>query len=372
MRGLKKKRAMRYLDITVLEAAKARLREARARYDHLWVAFSGGKDSLTMLELLAEVNAEDGITTPINVMFHDEEVINTSIVRFVEKVAQDPRFNFKWLSIPMNVGFMCMGKYERFVCWDSARVWHRQPPSYAIREVGVDTSDMDEWEIDRAIFRVLEPKGSLGLLLGIRTQESLKRFITLTAKEKDNWISEGTLHGRPFAKVYPIYDWLEDDVFKFFWEKGITYCPVYDGQMWADVNLRVSSSLHAQSWYQLKRMKETEPEYYAQLASVIPALETHLRYGKSLDHWQRIEGYAHTWEGIREWARDHLDPEHVEMVTAYVRIAERMRARRERLAPLGGVAVRRVFWNVLTGAYWGTPLSHDDGVTIQDMEFESA
>lgn len=64
------------LPIDVLEAAKERVRYLFTRYDDIVCSFSGGKDSLVCLELLAMVRDEMNITKKIDVIFYDEELIS--------------------------------------------------------------------------------------------------------------------------------------------------------------------------------------------------------------------------------------------------------------------------------------------------------
>ena len=359
-----KKRAKRYLELDVLTAAKERIRYLRTKFDTLVVAFSGGKDSWALLSLLEAVNAEDGITTPITVAFRDEEVINTTVVEFVKKVAESGRYDFLWFAYPMNVGMNIMGKYMPFVSWDTNRKWHREPPPYAIRSLGVDTAAMDEFQVHNSESAYYNAVGNTCVLMGIRAAESLKRFMGLTSKEKDNWIS-GDGMGSP-ATASPLYDWEEQDIFKWFYDANLDYCPVYNGQMWVNTTLRVSSSLHDRSLEQLVKLKEAEPEYWAQLISVLPELETQVRYSSEIDWWASIRSYPHTWEGLRQYIEENLDPDFKVMANAYVDQAVSLRSRLGR-KPLGGVPMRGIFDDIVRGKYWGGVVTfkepnHDDYV----------
>jgi 3'-phosphoadenosine 5'-phosphosulfate sulfotransferase (PAPS reductase)/FAD synthetase len=38
----------------------------------------------------------------------------------------------------------------------------------------------------------------------------------------------------------PLYDWEENDVFRYFYDRQIRYCPVYDSQLWSGANFLVT------------------------------------------------------------------------------------------------------------------------------------
>jgi predicted phosphoadenosine phosphosulfate sulfurtransferase len=79
--------------------------------------------------------------------------------------------------------------------------------------------DMGIPEFDHCIMRKNEC-----LILGLRTQESLRRYQVCTAKKNDNYIA---YHGG-YSKAYPIYDWSSVDVWKLVQIEGIDYNRTYD------------------------------------------------------------------------------------------------------------------------------------------------
>jgi len=363
-----KLRGKTYLEGTdVLTKGKERVRQILRQYDGFVVMFSGGKDSWALLLLVEAVFKEDGRKDKITVVFRDEEVINQSIVDFVMWVKATDRFNLIWFAYPMNVGFHLMGTYNTFVAWNPNRKWHRQPPDFAIRSLGVDTSTMDEWKVseyERGFYNIM---GNGCVMLGIRAAESLKRFMAMTSKIKDNWIG-GSTPGLSTAS--PLYDWEEQDIFKWFYDCQETYCSVYDAQMWAGLSLRVSSSLHSQSFDKLENLKNTEPAYWAQLVSVLPQLEAQVRYAKEVDLLAVLRTYPHTFEGLRQYVADHLNEEFTPLALQYIGACESLRKRNEKTHPLGSVPLRGVFMAIANGSYWGGVTSPKTP-TFQDYEFEN-
>lgn len=364
---MQKLRGKQYLEINVLEAARDRLRYLLTQFDHLYVAFSGGKDSWAVLTLLEEVYKEEGIKEKVKVLFRDEELISTTVVDFVTQVAESGRYQFHWLAVPMKVGKYILGRYHPFTCWDEGREWHRQPPEYALRSLGVDTSVLDEYSFDAATINYLEPSGKVGILTGVRADESLKRFMSVTAKVGDNYISNTS---KRTWVVKPIYDWSETDVFKWFYDADLEYCPVYDLQAWAGSQLRVSTALHDRARSQLYRMKQMEPEFYQALTAVMPEVETTYRYGEDVDTSYIINAYPPTMDGVRQFAKDYVGPELLEDALLYVDSAALTRKDGESKGLiLGHMPVRGVFLAIQSGSFWGSiPL-----VTMpsqEDIDFE--
>lgn len=362
------KKHVTYLECDVLTMAKERIRYLIDQFDSLWVAYSGGKDSLVVLTLVEEVYAELGIKEKVNIVFRDEELIQDCIVDFVRSFAESGKYNFRYLAVPMKVGKFIMGKHVPFTAWDKDREWHRQPPPYA--EVQLPSGEVaDENNMDSAVFQGY--KGRIAVLTGVRADESLKRYMACVGKVEDNYISRTTAKNVWTAK--PIYDWEESDVFKFFYEHGISYCPVYNSQMWAGTALRVASTLHERAQPQLFAMKTMYPMYYQTLVSLMPEIETHYRYYKDMDKNRVYSEYAHSWEGIRQYIRECLGVEYQEDALEYVDKCERWRKNnevRDPTAMLGNLPVLYVFKTVVGGSFVKAAI-FPVSATQEDLDYES-
>lgn len=89
-----------YLDEDVLTAARARLRHVYETFDSVAVAFSGGKDSLAVLHLAYQFQAERDLG-PVNVVFRDEELIPDEVIDFVDTYRQQRWVNMLWFCVPL-------------------------------------------------------------------------------------------------------------------------------------------------------------------------------------------------------------------------------------------------------------------------------
>lgn len=69
--------------------------------------------------------------------------------------------------------------------------------------------------------------GSVCILTGIRTQESLRRFRVIATKKNDAFVTSRAEYGNSY-RAFPIYDWSSEDVWKLVQNKGYDYNQTYD------------------------------------------------------------------------------------------------------------------------------------------------
>ena len=100
-----------FLDMTVLEAARERLRHVYDTFDTVAVQFSGGKDSSAVLLLAKEIHEERGLG-PVTVIFRDEEMVSPSVIRYIEYIKDLPWVNMEWYCLPMGQEIWVLGRRE--------------------------------------------------------------------------------------------------------------------------------------------------------------------------------------------------------------------------------------------------------------------
>ncbi len=126
-----------YEDRNVYEAALDRIDKIYNSHDEVWVSFSGGKDSLAMLKLVEEYFEKEGYTDKINVIFRDEETINTSVREFVLTFVDNPKYNFKYYATQLESEIYILGEKKKYIQWDENRDWVVPKPDCAITLKGV-------------------------------------------------------------------------------------------------------------------------------------------------------------------------------------------------------------------------------------------
>jgi 3'-phosphoadenosine 5'-phosphosulfate sulfotransferase (PAPS reductase)/FAD synthetase len=118
----------------------------------------------------------------------------------------------------------------------------------------------------------------------------------------------------------PLFDWEEDDIFKYFYDNEIQYCKLYDQQMWAGLGLRVSTPLHAESAKRFDMVKLSTPEFYQRVITVFPEMLHHERYYKELDKESIKQRYGESLEGVRAWIEDNLSDDEKQYELAVKRL----------------------------------------------------
>jgi len=119
--------------------------------------------------------------------------------------------------------------------------------------------------------------------LGIKLTEALLKFNYIELENDIFYITE--LGYKKFIELEIIknklkdikelsgakcYDWSEKDVFKYFYDKKIRYCEIYDIQMLNGERLRVSTPLHSESAKEFHKIKTRCPVFYQQLINLFP------------------------------------------------------------------------------------------------------
>lgn len=348
-----KKKQVNYLDVDVLTEAKNRIRHVLNTFDKVFVAFSGGKDSLATLYLVEMVMKEMGHTAPIGVIFRDEELIPDDVIEFVQwHYHQKHRFDMRYYAIPLANQRFILGALRPYIQWDIKRQWIRPKPDFAIKSWGRkwDENPGIQHDVDRLTFA--NDKGKIALFNGVRADESLTRYRSCVNKRNENYINATDAKNVKFVK--PIFDWSEKDVFKFFYDHKIKYCPIYDMQMMAGVNLRVATPLHAKAFRTLSNMRTMYPTFYQQMISIWPDIDTHARYWGEVDRFSIIKKYEPSWDGIHQYITDNIPEKNQafarEIVDSRRLIRENAMARGQ-VENFGGYPMLYIFKSIVVGDY---------------------
>lgn len=345
----------------VVEEAKARIRRSYDEFDFVSLSYSGGKDSLATLLLMREVQLEDGHPEKLHLLFLDEEVIHQDVINYVHAFVGQPWVDMHWWATPLLSHKFVLGRISNYIQWDPARDpskggvgWVRTKPPYAYTEVEL-ADQIAAWQ--RVQGEVVVPgvvpplsqyaasevesmvhKGRYMQLCGMRCSESLLRYAMVSSaglKPSECWIGMPTL-GRVYLGK-PIYDWSENDVFKYLhdaFERGLNpaaspYALTYDGQMYGKTGFRVGTALTSEAAGRLPDLRATDPDLYEAVQRLFPEMLVHERYHDAyVTDAEKLEasGELETadYDTIQRWIDANLDDQwHAQATVMLGRLSRR-------------------------------------------------
>ena len=212
-----------YSNVDVLSASRQRIRETFDTVERVYVAFSGGKDSSVMLHLVMEEAIKRNKC--VGVMFIDFEAQYAETIKHVEEMFElyadyiDPH----WICVPMLLRNAVTNYEPRWICWDEDKkdIWIRQKPK-EYKSVEDYPFCLPGMEFEEFIILFGEWYGQgkkTAGFIGIRAQESLHRYCAIATWEKrDLMMNERRWTTKivdQVYNVYPIYDWLTEDIWRY-------------------------------------------------------------------------------------------------------------------------------------------------------------
>lgn len=236
-----------YTDLDVLTAARNRIRLVFDHFDRCYVAFSGGKDSTLLLHLVMEEAVRRD--RQIGVMYIDFEAQYLETVRHIEEMFQVYRGHIDphWICIPTLLRNALTNYDPQWLTWDPEKrdLWIRPKPDgcktekdYPFPAVGMEFEEFvptwGEW------YSRGQPTAGF---VAIRTQESLHRYCSIATWEKRDKTFLGqrwtTKMSDNVYNIYPIYDWLTEDVWTYHARHpDKPYNRIYDRMHMAGVPLK--------------------------------------------------------------------------------------------------------------------------------------
>lgn len=299
--------------IDVLTAARKRIINIFSNGEKVYMAFSCGKDSITMSSLVYDLIIQGKINKDLlTVYFIDEEGIfpemEKAALLWYEKFTS-LGIPFLWFCLPF--AQVCdvdsLSATESWITWEPGKedVWIRKPPKFAI----MDSPYIHyPGEMNYQTFCEIAIKDGLNMI-GIRTAESLTRIrvmaITLM-NAKNGKLTKGN-------HVFPIYDWKDEDVWLYIKEKNLyfpeTYIRMYEDGVSRPM-LRLSNFFGGMSINSLLHIPETNPELWDRIEKRLPNAYLALMYwdsemfGRSTRHRREIEGKQNENKNYRAMCMD--------------------------------------------------------------------
>lgn len=236
----------KYQSHSVLDAARQRISETFDTCERVYIAFSGGKDSSVMFHLVMEEARKRNAI--VGVMLLDLEAQYADTIEHAEQMFEMYKNNIDphWICVPLLLRNAVTQYEPRWMCWDPEKehMWVRRKPAHAKTEAyypfAVPGMEFEEFIV---LFGEWYGQGKKTAgFIGIRAQESLHRYCAIATWEKRDLMMNNRRWTTKIVadtyNVYPIYDWLTEDIWRFHAAyPGRPHNKIYDKMQMAGVKL---------------------------------------------------------------------------------------------------------------------------------------
>jgi predicted phosphoadenosine phosphosulfate sulfurtransferase len=312
----------RTLGANVLEAATERIAYVFDNVPRIYVSFSGGKDSTVMLHLVMDEAIRRG--RKVGVLFMDLEGQYRLTIEHIQAMYDlyAPHIEPYWVAVPIYLRNAVSIYEPQWICWEPGKeeVWVRKPPEIAITDTGMFPFYRRNIEFEDfvAAFGHWYGGGKLtACFVGIRTGESLNRWRTIASSSKQTldghkWT---TWVGQHLYNVYPIYDWVETDLWAYHGKTGKPYNKLYDRMYQAGLTLhqmRICQPYGDDQRKGLWLFHLIEPETWARVVARVNGANSGALYaqesGNILGNLRITKPEGHTWQSFAMLLLESLPP----------------------------------------------------------------
>jgi predicted phosphoadenosine phosphosulfate sulfurtransferase len=303
------------LDKNVYEASIERVKFTFDNFKRVYVSFSAGKDSTVMLHLV--IDEAKKRNQKVGVLIVDlEGQYQFTIEHILETIKEYSEYiDLHWVCLPIHLR-NAVSVYEPFwKCWDSERKedWIRELPENSISDPNFFPFFRDGMEFEEFVpeFGEWYSGGELtACLVGIRSDESLNRYRTISSKSKVTYKEQvyTTRITQNVFNVYPIYDWKTEDIWIYhakFPEKR--YNQLYELMHKAGLSIhqqRICQPYGDDQRRGLWLFHLIEPETWAKVVARVNGANSGALYiteSGSINGYNRIsKPENHTWQSFSE------------------------------------------------------------------------
>jgi predicted phosphoadenosine phosphosulfate sulfurtransferase len=297
-----------YKKQSVYNAALERINTIFDEFPEIVVSMSGGKDSTVVFELAKQVARERG-RLPLKVFWLDQECEYEATETYIKRVMYDPEVEPMWYQIPFRLQNATSQEELWLNCWGEGEQWVRERDPIAFTE---NTFGVDRFVgLMEAIINQTFPDTPVGVLTGVRAEESMRRMMGLTESATYKWITWGKVVDKKMNHYlfHPLYDWSYTDIWKAIHEHGWLYNTHYDDLYRYGVTaqrMRVSNYHHETAIHSLFWLQEIEPETYEKATQRISGLDTAGKMGKADYFIKDLPFMFMDWKEYRDYLLKHL------------------------------------------------------------------
>ena len=314
-----------YSSTNVYDASQKRLSYIFKEFENIEIAFSGGKDSGVLLNLVMDYKRTHNLPNTIGVFHLDYEAQYSATTDYVDAVYEELDGEIENLRccVPVRCNTSTSMFHSYWRPWEESKkdIWVRDLPLKYLSRDDFDfiTDDTTDYEFQEKISTWWSKKTGkkTAVLIGIRADESLDRFRAIVSDRNINkydGISWSKKTSEMVTNFYPIYDWTTEDIWtanaKFAW----SYNKLYDLFYYAGVSIhdmRVASPFHDAAKSSLALYRVLDPNVWGKMVSRVNGVNfTALYGGTKAMGWRKIEKPSHfTWEQYANFLLDTLPSE---------------------------------------------------------------
>lgn len=301
-----------YMEKNVLEAAQERIAFIFDNFDHIIVSISGGKDSTVTAHLALMEAVKRG--RRIGLFYLDEEVVYQATIDEVEYLMSlYPENTIRyWLQIPFHLTNSTSFEEGQLDAWEKEKkeLWmHKRSKDNILSKTWSHQTKIADKNKGFGFYDLLY-NFQLGFentafLIGLRAIESPTRYGAVTSHPGFKDKTWSTKQKRGNVSFYPIYDWIESDIWKYIGDNKLKYHKYYDFAFKKGVhvhNMRVSSLTHEKAFKSIQDLPEFEFETYEKLLARIKGISFAQETAKNRKMFrvQELPKRYKTWKEYRD------------------------------------------------------------------------
>ena len=294
----------------VLSAAQKRIQFLFDNYDHLQLAFSGGKDSTVLFHLINEEAKKRD--RKFILYFQDQEAEYQETIKLIEWAMSQPNVIPQWYQVPIFMTNAASHQQLFLWAWGIGEKWIRKKNRLAIQKINVRyPKRFYKFNLWVAQQNRKKLKGSFVSIVGLRSEESPDRHFVLFGENSELfWLRRKV---KP-DKAYPIIDWKYKDVWKYLIDHHFKYNKIYDKMYMLGGNLRsfrVSNLVHEKAFRCLTNLQELEPETYNRLEERLQGVHSAAIYGneKLIYSIKQLPSTFKTWKAYKIFLLENIHPD---------------------------------------------------------------
>lgn len=315
----------KYMEENVYDAFLRRMKLIFEEFDHIFISFSGGKDSGLLLNLVLDYRNKYFPEKKLGVFHQDFEAQYTVTSEYIERTFERIKDQVEpyWVCLPMATR-TAVSSYEMYwYPWDDKKKesWVRPMPEkeYVINlennPITTYHYRMHQEDLAKQFgrwYRMAHGGGKTVCLLGMRADESMQRysgFLNMQSGYKGEcWISP------QFKDVWaasPLYDWGHQDIWHANYLFDYDYNQLYDLYYKAGLKvsqMRVASPFNDYSKDSLNLYRVIDPQVWVNLVGRVRGANFASIYGrtKAMGYRNVTLPEGHTWKSYTIFLLDTL------------------------------------------------------------------